>query len=89
MDKKNKDTKYTRHITRIIHSVRNGEEWNFHKTVWCEGGMKLSDIGTNNVKEDELNHKLWYAMVRVDSWHKTCQIWVTGYRTSWRTMCTK
>ena len=31
-----KDTKHTRNISRIINLVRNDEEWNFQKTVWCE-----------------------------------------------------
>ena len=51
MDKNGKDTKQTRNISRRMHLVRNGKEWNLHKTVWCEGGMQLEDIGTNNVRE--------------------------------------
>ena len=51
MAKNSKDTKHTRHISRIIHFVRNGEECNFHKTVWCEDGLQLAEIGTNNVRE--------------------------------------
>ena len=47
-----KDTKHTRHISRIIHFVINGEELNLHNTVWCEVGLPLADIGTNNVIED-------------------------------------
>ena len=47
-----KDTKYTRHIDRKIQFFINGEEWNFHKTVACEGGLKLVDFGTKNVGED-------------------------------------
>ena len=35
--------------------------------------MKLTDIGTNNVKEYELNPRLWYAMVTLDYWQKTCK----------------
>ena len=45
-----KDNKHTRNISIIIHFVINGEECNIHKTVWCEGGMKLAYIGTNNVR---------------------------------------
>ena len=26
-----------------------------YKTVGCEEGLKFSEIGTNNVREDELN----------------------------------
>ena len=50
MSKNGKDTKHTRNIYRIMHFLRNGEECNLHKALWCEGGMKLSDIGTKNVR---------------------------------------
>ena len=52
MSNNGKYTKHTRHIDRIIHFVINVEEFNFHKTVWCEGGMKLEYIETNNVRGD-------------------------------------
>ena len=32
MSKNGKETKHTRHISRRMHSVRSGEEWNIHKT---------------------------------------------------------
>ena len=44
-----KATKRTRHIYIRIRFVGNGEEFNFPKTVWYEGGLKLEDIVTNNV----------------------------------------
>ena len=50
MDKSDKDTKNTRHIPRKMRFIRNGEEWNMYKIVWCEGGLQLADIGTNNVR---------------------------------------
>ena len=31
-----KDTKYTRHISRRVHFVRNDEQWKMHKIEWCE-----------------------------------------------------
>ena len=65
MAKNGKDTKLTRNFSIILHFVRNGEYWNMHKKVWCEEDMQLSDIGTNNVKEDELNPRLGYSMVRL------------------------
>ena len=37
--KNGKDTKHTRHISRRIHFVRNGEKLNMHKIDWCEGGL--------------------------------------------------
>ena len=56
--KNEKDTKKTRQISRRMHSLINGKKCNHYKTVCCEGGIKLADIGTNNVREDELNTKL-------------------------------
>ena len=52
MSKNVKDTKRTRQISRRMHLVRNVKECNLHRKVWCEGGMKLADIVTNNVRED-------------------------------------
>ena len=43
--------------------LRNTKECNPHKTLLYEGGLNLSDIGTKNVREDELNPRLGYAMV--------------------------
>ena len=50
MANNSKYIKHTRHITKRIHLVRNDEVGNFHKTVWCEGGIQLVDIGTNNFR---------------------------------------
>ena len=47
-----KDTKQTIYVAIIIDLVRNGEEFNLHKTVWCEGVLQLSYIGTKNFRED-------------------------------------
>ena len=49
MPNNGKNTKHTRHISRRIYFVRNGEELNLHKTVWYDIGLKLADIGTNNI----------------------------------------
>ena len=46
----------------------------------------MTDIGTNNAREDELNTILGYSMVIIDHWHNTCQRRVTGYRILRRTM---
>ena len=51
-----------------------------HKIEWCEGGLQLADIGTNNVREDVLNPRLGYAMVRLYNWHNTCIRDLIGYR---------
>ena len=55
MSNNDKYTKHTRNIPRGKHIVSNGEEFNMHKTVWCERGLKLADIGTKNVIEGGLN----------------------------------
>ena len=49
--------------------------------------MQLSDIVTNNVREDELNTRLWYAMVRIDKIQNKFIRGVTLYKRFWRTMC--
>ena len=56
------DTKHTRQISRRKSFVINGEDWNLHNIMWCEGGMKLLDIETNNVREDGLYPILEYSM---------------------------
>ena len=55
MENNDKDTKRTRHITRRMYFVRNAEEFNIYKTVWCEGGLNLANIGTKNCREEKLN----------------------------------
>ena len=67
MDKNGKDTKHTRHIARRMHFVRNGEKCKMHKIDWCEGGLQLAEIGTNNVNEPELTPRMEYIMVRLDN----------------------
>ena len=67
MDNNGKDTKHTRHIARRIHFVRNGEKFKIHKIDWCEGGLELSDIGTNNVGEPDLTPRMKYIMVRLEN----------------------
>ena len=61
------DNKHTRHIARRIHLVRNVENCNILKTDWCEGGMQLVDIATNNVGEPDLTPRTEYIMVRLDN----------------------
>ena len=67
MDNNGKDTKHTRHIARRMHLVRNGEKFNMHKIDWCEGGLQLADIGTNNVSEPNLTQSMKYIMVRLEN----------------------
>ena len=80
MDNNGKDTKHTRNISRIMNFVRNGEEFNFHNTVWCEGGLKLAYFGTKKFREEKLNIRLVYAMAVLDNGQNTCKRGVTGYR---------
>ena len=67
MAKNVSDTKHTRHIARRMHFVRNGDHFRMHKIEWCEGGLKLADIGTNNVSEPDLTPRMKYIMVRLDN----------------------
>ena len=62
---------HTRHLSRRIHLVINSKECNLHKTVWCEEGLKLADIGTKNVREEEFNPGLGYSIVILDNWQNT------------------
>ena len=41
--------------------------------------MKLEDIVTKIVREDELNPISGYSMVRLENLQNTCKIGVTGY----------
>ena len=38
-----------------------------HKIDWCEGGLKLADIKTNNVRENYLNIIIKYIMVSIEN----------------------
>ena len=71
MAKNGTDTKHTRHITRIIHLVRNGEKWKINKIDWCEGGLKLTDISTKNVGEHDLTPSIKYIVVIFDNQDRT------------------
>ena len=71
MDKNGKYTKHTRQIYRRLHFVRNGENCKIHKIDWCEGGLKLADIATKHVSENDLNTRMKYIMVRLDNWDIT------------------
>ena len=63
--KNGKDTKHTRHISRRMHFVRNGEKCKMHKIYWCEGYLQLADIGTKNVSETDLTARMKYITVRL------------------------
>ena len=67
MDKNSKDTNHTRHISRIVNFVRNGENCKMNNIDWCEGGLKLADIATKNVGKNDLNPRMKYIMVRLEN----------------------
>ena len=67
MAKNGKYTKHTRHISRRMHFVRNGEKCKMHKIDWCKGGLQLPDIGTKNVSEPDLTPIMKYIMIRLDN----------------------
>ena len=71
MAKNGKDTKHTRHISRIMYLVRNGEKWKMQKFDWCEGGLHLVDIGTKNVSEPDLTTCMKYIMVWLEKRDRT------------------
>ena len=37
------------------------------KKDWCEGGLKLADIGTKNVSEPDLTPRMKYIMVILEN----------------------
>ena len=67
MAKNGKDTKHTRHISRRMNFLRNGEQYKMHKIDWCEGGLQLADTGTKNVSEPDLTPRMKYIMVRLEN----------------------
>ena len=67
MANNDKDTKHTRHIARRMNFVRNGEKCKIHKIDWCEGGLQLADVGTNNVSEPDLTPRMKYIKVRLEN----------------------
>ena len=60
-------TKHTRPNARRIHFLMNGEKCKMHKIDWCEGGLILSDIATQNVVEHNLTPRIKYIMVILDN----------------------
>ena len=62
-----KDNKHTRHIARKVNFVKNGENCKIKNIEFCEGGLQLADIETENVVENDLNPRIKYIMVRLDN----------------------
>ena len=67
MDKNFKNNKNTRHIYRRVNFVINGDKYKIHRIEWCEGGLKLSDIETKNIGENDLNNRMKYIMASIDN----------------------
>ena len=67
MAKNGKDTKHTRHISRRMHFLRNGEKCKMHKIDWCEGSIQLADISTKTIDEHDLTPRMKYIMVRLEN----------------------
>ena len=67
MAKNGKDIKHTRRIARRMYFISNREKCKMHKIDWCEVGLKLADIYTNNVGKHDLTPGLKYIMVRLDN----------------------
>ena len=67
MAKNGKDTKHTRHISRRMDFVRNGEKCKKRKIDWCEGGLQLADTVTKNVSEPDITPRMKYIMVRLEN----------------------
>ena len=57
----------TWHISRRVYFLINGEKCRIHKIDWCEGVLKLANIETRNVGEDDLNPIMKYNMVMLDN----------------------
>ena len=66
-----KDTNNISHICKKSKFVRNGENYKIHKIDWCEGGLQLADIATENVGDNNLNPRMKYIMVILDNWYRT------------------
>ena len=66
MAKNGKNTKHTRHMSRRMNFVWNGEKCKKYKIDWCEGVLQLADIGTNNVSEPDLTSRMKYIMLRLE-----------------------
>ena len=67
MGKNGRDNKHARHIARRMNLIRNGEKCKMHKIYWCEGGLQLADMGTNNLTEPDITPRMKYIMVRLEN----------------------
>ena len=47
--------------------MRNGEKCKIHNIDWCEAGLHLADIRTNNVSKPDLTPRMKYIMARLEN----------------------
>ena len=47
--------------------MSNGESCKMYNIDWCEGGLKLVDIDTNNVGDHDLTPRIKYIMLILDN----------------------
>ena len=66
-----KYTKHKRNLSRRVNFVSNEKKCKIYKIDWCEGGLQLADIVTNNVGENYLTPIMKYIMVILDNWDTT------------------
>ena len=66
-----KDNKHTRHIAMRMLIVSNGEKFKMNKIDWCEVGLQLADIATQNVGENDLTPAMKYIMVTLENFDRT------------------
>ena len=71
MDKNFKVTKHTRHISKRVNFVRNGEKSKMNKINCYEGGLQLEDITTKNVGDIDFKTRMEYTMISIDNWYRT------------------
>ena len=67
MAKNVRDIKHTRQISRRIHFLKNREKCKIQNIDWCEGGLKLADISTNNACEPDLTPRMKYITARLEN----------------------
>ena len=66
MYKNAKYATHSRHISRIMKFVRNGENCKMQNIDWCEGGLQLADIATKNVGQHDVTPRMRFIMIRLD-----------------------
>ena len=62
-----KDTKHTRHISRRMHFISDGEKFKMHNIEWCERVLKLAYIATKTFGEPDLTPRIKYIMVILEN----------------------